>query len=552
MYCDDAVIENNQLLNNSVGIYAMYSKQVELRGNDVRGQRGPSGYAFGFKDTDAVLAENNLLVNNRGGIFLDGTPFTPPSFARFENNVLAFNDVAVTIMPAVKGVMFSDNTFWENIEQMTVYGGGGKPEANLWQGNYWSDYNGLDADGDGVGDTPYLAEKFFENMTDREPLLRALLYSPSAQAIEFAASSFPLVKPLPKFSDAQPSVVLAELPDQPTSGSAGGMFLTAGTLLLLTFGAFLIASREKPMKTKPVARHEMEPSSPIRVRARNVTKTYGKTTVLRDVSFELGAGRALALWGENGAGKTTLIQAMLGLIPFEGAIVLANESVKEKGKQARGQVGYVPQQVMFYDWSVQTTLEFYARLKRVPAARIQTLVEQMGLTSHRTKAVSALSGGLKQRLALAIALLSDPPVLLLDEPTANLDTGARAEYVKLVGALKQQGKTIIFASHRLEEVEALADEVLWLASEKPARHLGLEAWRALVAPVVELTLWFADGDRAQANEFLNLAGWHSHLNGHGTVVIRTRAEQKLAALRALEQSGFRVSDFQIERQSEVE
>lgn len=552
MYCDDALIENNRLLNNSVGIYTMYSKQVRLLGNDLRGQRGPSGYALGFKDADAVLAQANLLVNNRGGIFLDGTPFNPNSFARFENNILAFNDIAVTVMPAVKGVEFSNNTFWENGEQMTVNGGGGKPEANRWQGNYWSDYNGLDADGDGMGDTPYLAEKFFENMTDREPLLRALLYSPSAQAIEFAAASFPIVKPLPKLSDPQPSMAMAELPVQATSGSPVGMLMTAGTLLFLALGATVMAYREKPMNTKPATLRDVEPSAPVQVRARNVTKTFGKTTVLKDVSFELAKGRALALWGANGAGKTTLIQALLGLVSFEGAISIADLDVQHNGKQVRGHVGYVPQQVMFYDWSVQATLQFYAELKRVPAERIESLVEQMGLTAHRAKSVSALSGGLKQRLALALALLADPPVLLLDEPTANLDTHARADYVKLVGALKQQGKTIVFASHRQEEVEALADEVLWLATAKPAHHLGLEEWRALVAPMVELTLWFADDDRAQANEFLNLAGWHSHLNGQGTVVIRARAEQKLAALRALEQSGFRVSDFQIERQSEVE
>ncbi|RIK23098.1 MAG: hypothetical protein DCC52_13470, partial [Chloroflexi bacterium] len=74
MYCDGATIENNRLLNNSVGIYTMYSKNVDIQNNDVRGQRGPSGYALGFKDADNVAVQRNLLVDNRGGIFLDGTP----------------------------------------------------------------------------------------------------------------------------------------------------------------------------------------------------------------------------------------------------------------------------------------------------------------------------------------------------------------------------------------------------------------------------------------------------------------------------------------------
>jgi ABC-type multidrug transport system ATPase subunit len=125
---------------------------------------------------------------------------------------------------------------------------------------------------------------------------------------------------------------------------------------------------------------------------------------------------------------------------------------------------------------VQATLDFYARLKRVRAERVNMLVEQMELVAHRAKAVSALSGGLKQRLALALALLADPPVLLLDEPTANLDTRARAEYMKLIRELKRQGKTIVFASHRVEEVKALADEVLWLGNDEPARNMNMEEW----------------------------------------------------------------------------
>lgn len=564
MYCDDALITNNRLLDNSVGIYAMYSKRVTLRDNDVRGQRGPSGYALGFKDADDVTAENNLLVENRGGIFLDGTPFAPTSFARFENNILAFNDIAVTIMPAVKHVEFSNNTFWENIEQMSVNGGGGSPEANAWRENFWSDYAGFDADGNGRGDTPYVAEKFFENMTDREPMLRALLYSPAAQAIEFAAASFPIVKPRPKFSDPAPLVVPSSLPARAVLSNNSRLEMVAAAIFLLlgAAGAIVIARGDKPMPLLhsvlhtdqtplPAASHALVPDASV-VCAEHVGKSYGKTRVLNDLSFRVEAGQALALWGSNGAGKTTLVKAMLGLIPFEGNIEIKGLKVRQHGKKTRGFIGYVPQQTMFYDWSAQATCEFYAQLKRVPAARIPTLLAQLGLEAHAAKAVSALSGGQKQRLALALALLSDPSILLLDEPTANLDPQARADYVKLVAALKREGKTIIFASHRLEEVEALADEVLWLAEDKPARAMHLEEWRAFVAPAVDLTLWMGSAQRERANEFLNAQGWNAHLNGRGTIVVRTRAQEKLRALQDLEAGGYHVDDFQVERQTEVE
>lgn len=553
MYCDNVLITNNRLLNNSVGIYIMYSKNVTLTANDIRSQRGPSGYALGFKDADNIRATDNLLIDNRGGIFLDGTPFSPHGFARFQNNIFGFNDIAVTIMPAVRGAEFSDNTFWENLEQMAINGGGGKPDANVWRGNFWSDYSGLDVDGDNLGDTPYVAEKFFENMTDREPLLRALLYSPAAQALEFAATSFPLVKPLPKFSDPAPRIAPPPLPAGASAPNPSGLaLLGVAAFLLALFGALLTLARGTFMNRN----QSLDPAvggapaatpSVVAVRASGVGKRYGKNRVLDHVTFSIPAGSALALWGPNGAGKTTLVQALLGLIPFEGELEILGHATARQGKLARRLVGYVPQQVTFYDWSVRATFEFYARLKRVDAARIPVLLEQMGLTDHAAKPVSALSGGLKQRMALGLALLSDPPILVLDEPTANLDPQARADYVKWVAALKRAGKTILFASHRMEEVEALADTVLWLDAGQPARVLELEAWLGEIAPTAELTLYLTGAQRVPANAFLNAQGYDAHLNGRGTVVVRLRAAQKMRALESLSAHGFQINDFQLER-----
>jgi nitrous oxidase accessory protein len=557
MYCDDARMENNRVRNNSVGLYAMYSQNIVMRGNDVRGQRGPSGYALGFKDTGNVRVQDNLLVDNRGGLFMDGTPFSPNDYARFERNVFAFNDVAVTMMPAVRGADFSDNVFWENSEQMAVNGGGAKAEANRWRNNYWSDYAGLDANGDGLGDLPYVAEKFFENMTDREPMLRALMYSPAAQTLEFAATLFPLVKPLPKLRDAAPRLGAPPFPAHVDTarGNALETFLLSTGLLgaALAIGALTRQRGEtrmlKPNQNVPQnATKQIDAfANAVAVRAVAVGKAFGKTRVLERVNFQVRAGQILAVWGPNGAGKTTLIKALLGLIPFEGELVVANIFVKQNAKRVRRFIGYVPQEVMFYDWTVQATMEFYARLKRADTTRVAILLEQLGLGAHARKNVTALSGGLKQRLALALALLADPPILLLDEPTANLDTQARAEYLKLVAALKQQGKTILFASHRLEEVEALADDVVWLGEQGAARSMSLEEWRAEIAPTVQLTLWFGNGQRERANEFLIRHGWDAHMNGRGTVVVRTRAEQKLRALQELQAQGFHVDDFDIER-----
>ncbi len=554
MYCDGAQIERNQLLDNSVGIYTMYSNNVTMRDNLIRGQRGPSGYALGFKDSDNVEVAGNALVDNRGGIYLDGTPFSPEGFGKFHDNVLAFNDVGVIALPAVRGNAFENNTFWENVEQVAVQGGGALGE-NHWQGNYWSDYTGFDADGDGRGDVPYRAERFFENLTDREPRLRALFYSPAAQAVEFAGAAFPVVRPQPKFTDPAPRVQPAPLPAFAVPQKRGGSRLGGAALALfglsLTCGALILKrggrSMRRVLSTAEIAEKKEEPSAmnPPSVQVTSVGKRYGQAQVLKGVSFEAHAGEALALWGANGAGKTTLLKALLGLIDFEGQIDIEGHDVRRAGKIARRSIGYVPQEAVFYDQSVQATMEFYARVKHVSPNRIPVLMGRLGLREHTRKPVPALSGGLKQRLALAIALLADPPVLLLDEPTASLDAKAQRDYLTLLTALRtEEHKTILFASHRLEEVEALANRVLVLEQGCLVEALHPVDLLAKLMPQIQWTLWVPEAQRPDALACLMNAGLAAHLNGRGTVVVRVRAEHKMQPLHLLQAQGIAVTNFE--------
>jgi ABC-2 type transport system ATP-binding protein len=186
-------------------------------------------------------------------------------------------------------------------------------------------------------------------------------------------------------------------------------------------------------------------------------------TAVDDVSFHLGRGEALALWGVNGAGKTTILKCLLGLLDCEGELTLDGHDLRRDGRRARHFLGYVPQELAFHaDMSVMESCRFYAQLKKVPADRIPVVLEQVGLAAQGQKAVGALSGGMKQRLALALALLADPPVLLLDEPTSNLDAATRDEFIDLLVTLRQAGKSLLFTSHHAEEVERLADQVLIL------------------------------------------------------------------------------------------
>lgn len=209
MYCDDALIEENRLLGNSVGAFLMYSRRMIMQHNTVATNRGPSGYGIGLKDMDDAIVRNNLFLDNRIGAYIDGSPREVDSIGRFEGNVFAYNDIGVEMLPAVRHNEFEANSFVDNQEQVAIAGGGGgQPGANAWTvggvGNYWSDYAGFDADQDGSGDVTYRSQRLFEDLMQREPALRLFLYSPATNALDFAAKAFPVVRPQPKLEDSAP------------------------------------------------------------------------------------------------------------------------------------------------------------------------------------------------------------------------------------------------------------------------------------------------------------------------------------------------------------
>ncbi len=278
--------------------------------------------------------------------------------------------------------------------------------------------------------------------------------------------------------------------------------------------------------------------------AKQISKRFGKVVALDDVSFTIQAGESVAFWGANGAGKTTALRCMLGLHSFEGQFTLNEIDVQKQGKSARRLVGYVPQEFAFYDMSVLETLAFYARLKKTPAERIGEVLEKVQLTDHQSKGVNELSGGLKQRLALAIALLADPPFMLLDEPTASLDTRAQYDFMQMIRDLNDAGKTIIFTSHRIEEVTALANRVLMLVDGKLTKdftpadlsaELGLRQW---------LRIEIADSQQPDVHKLLDTNGFTYVQNG-AAVYVNVTDQPKFSVLQLLENGQIPIQDFEI-------
>jgi ABC-type multidrug transport system ATPase subunit len=192
-------------------------------------------------------------------------------------------------------------------------------------------------------------------------------------------------------------------------------------------------------------------------------KRYGRTPVLGGVSFDLERGAIVTLLGPNGAGKTTTFKCILGMTDFKGEISVAGQSVRRAGKLARMAVGYLPQTPGFADDDTcREALLFLAEIRGVDGGRIPALLERVNLGAQASTRVKELSGGMRQRLALAAALLSDPPLLLLDEPTANLDAQSRESLHELLVELRDEGRTILLSTHFVEHVADIADRVIYL------------------------------------------------------------------------------------------
>ncbi|MBL9120623.1 MAG: ABC transporter ATP-binding protein [Phycisphaerae bacterium] len=277
----------------------------------------------------------------------------------------------------------------------------------------------------------------------------------------------------------------------------------------------------------------------------HVTKRFGRAAAVDDATLDLGAGESLALWGANGAGKTTLIRCVLGLLGFRGTIRVGGHDVRRDGKAARLLIGYVPQELGFYDdLTVCEAVAFFSRLKGLPHTDTDRTLATVGLLGHERKRIRELSGGMKQRLALAIALLGDPPVLVLDEVTASLDAVGREEFVNLLAGLSGTGRTLLFASHRIEEVAALSGRVAVLEAGRITRVVPCADFVAETDRGTVLHLFLAPSVRDQAMQSLRVGGFSPHLNGVG-ILVPVTPERKAAPFRLLAEARIPVDDFEI-------
>jgi ABC-type multidrug transport system ATPase subunit len=284
------------------------------------------------------------------------------------------------------------------------------------------------------------------------------------------------------------------------------------------------------------------------IRAEHLSKRFGAIAAVSGLSFEVESGETFAVIGPNGAGKTTTLKMLLGLVrPDSGRIGIGLEGLAPHDPRARHHLGYVPQRVEFTPGrTVAEVLGFFAELRGLPRGAVARALERVGLAAHAGRRASDLSGGYTQRLSLGQALLGDPSLLVLDEPTASLDPEATWEFRGLIEELRREGRTVLLCSHLLAEVERVADRVLILLD---GRRAALERLDELRARQLHATRLVVDvpGEVARAAEILAARGFACEIEGDRTLRVQATNGSGPAALEALRAGAIAVRSFELHR-----
>ena len=274
---------------------------------------------------------------------------------------------------------------------------------------------------------------------------------------------------------------------------------------------------------------------------------FGDMHAVDGVDLAVGEGEFFGLIGHNGAGKTTLFRLMLGLLSATaGEIRIAGESVRGRGfRQVRRKIGYLPESAALYDHlSGLETMRFFARLKAADPATCALLLERVGLSHAADRSVGKYSKGMRQRLILAQALLGNPRLLFLDEPTNGLDPAAVQDCYALLGELRQQGVTIVLTSHILAEIQQRVDRLALMSGGKVQALGTVAALRGALDLPVEIRVTFGAGQEAALRDALRQAGVSEVALYGATASVRCARERKMAVLVSLAAlSG--VSDIEI-------
>lgn len=288
------------------------------------------------------------------------------------------------------------------------------------------------------------------------------------------------------------------------------------------------------------------------IQVNKLTKKFKDCVAVNDVSFEVGRGETFALLGPNGSGKTTTLKCLVGLtLPTTGSISVDTFDVVRNGREAKRLISFLPQRLAFSDQLTgREVLEFYCRLRRISPQRIDETLNtpDFHFNGFFDKSVSQFSGGMIQRLGLAVACLPDAPVLVLDEPTVSLDPKGALEFREFLASLKRQGKTILFSSHMLADVEQLADRVGIMVGGRLVALQSIATLRNELAASARLRVVLTKVESTSLDAASRAGAGEVSVDGN-SLLMNARPEGRLDILRAIETAGGQIQSFGMEELS---
>ena len=273
------------------------------------------------------------------------------------------------------------------------------------------------------------------------------------------------------------------------------------------------------------------------IKVEKLTKRYGDLLAVNDITFNVGKGEVFALLGPNGAGKTTTVEIIDTIrTPTSGRVTLLGMNVTKKKHDIVRRIGVLPQGFSSFDRiTVRETIQYYSRLFRSRNTDVDGLIELVNLKDKTKEQYMNLSGGLKQRLGIAIALVNDPEVVFLDEPTTGLDPRARREVWEVLLGLKKKGKTVFLTTHYMEEAELLADTVAIISKGK---IIAMDSPGELVEGNANYMVLTLQSVEERASEIIRKIGFEPVHDNHRNIKVRlehTDDVQKI--LNAIKEGG---------------
>jgi Cu-processing system ATP-binding protein len=274
------------------------------------------------------------------------------------------------------------------------------------------------------------------------------------------------------------------------------------------------------------------------IQVQSLTKRYGDFTALDNVSFTVKKGETFALLGPNGSGKSTTLKCIVGLIiPESGKIQIG--SFKAQDRKAKALMSYMPQRISFPEClTAREVMEFYSHLRKISSRRINQLFDESSFhfNGFADRTVSEFSGGMIQRLGLAVTCLPDSPILVLDEPTISLDPEGAIHFRNFLKELKASGKTILFSSHMLADVEQLADKVAIMVAGKIVAMESINSLRDSISNSNKILISIQNPQAKWIEIACHAGASNATLSGN-ILALNSKSEERYSILRELERAG---------------